>query len=163
MNRDVLALCAAAALAMPITALAEPLVLSPNGYGLFRLGMRAEGSGTWLEGKPTPGCYGGYSREHAGIHLVFEHDRLTRIAVRGVQGIETARGVHIGSTEDDLTDAYGSQLIVTASASFPPPGKTLTVWFHHREQGIRFDTDTSGRVVSMIAGTPSVMRGAGCP
>jgi hypothetical protein len=138
-------------------------VLAPDGFEAMRLGKPAEGSGTWLEGTPTPGCMGGYFPERPGPHFIFEHDHLARISIRGVRDIQTARGIHLGSTEDEVRAAYGAALTVTPSASIPPPAKTMTIWFHHHSQGIRFDTDTSGRVVSMIAGTPSIMRGANCP
>lgn len=86
-------------------------VLSPEGLGDLRIGMSAEeASATGLIGEIGPGCeLAGPGNEGADLvgadgFVTFQDGELVAIDVR--EGAETAEGIRVGDSLDDLRTAY---------------------------------------------------------
>lgn len=98
------------------------------------------------------------------IGLMAIDDQVLRIDVWPGSLTTTRSGIGIGSTEQDLVQAYGKQLEATTNAT--TLGKTVT--FTPQDPGediyrLVFETDAQGRVTQLRAGQfPSVTWSEGC-
>ena len=95
-------------------------VLSAEGLGDLRIGMSAEdASATGLIGEIGPGCeLAGPGNEGADLvgadgFVTFQDGELVAIDVRG--GAETAEGIAVGDSLDDLRSAYGDVEVDTTT------------------------------------------------
>lgn len=97
---------------------------------------------------------------------------VTRIEVGG-GAIYTDKGIHVGSTEAQVLEAYGAAVHSEPHAYIGSPAKYLTVWFKNAPaagatevdagaRGIRFLTDENGIVTQIFVGDPSIQYIEGC-
>lgn len=145
--------------------------LTPAGWGPVHMGMsrtqveRAlkvtfEGDAFDNEGN----CIEIYSEEPslAGLFFMFEGDKLTRISATDPSTIATPRGIHPGSTDDEVRKAYGDGLVSEPHKYEGPPAEYLTFWLKPQKSGVRFETDLYGKVDTIHAGTSSIQYVEGC-
>jgi hypothetical protein len=142
--------------------------LSSSGYGPARIGMSPQQVINLL-GLRSLSTFGTFSAtclrmqdwSQKSLQFTFAHDHLLRIAVSSQQDIEAKHGIHIGSSERDVRQAYGPALV---AESLPAPrSKALTAWTPDHQRGIRFEIDADGRVSSIAAGTALIAYGEECP
>lgn len=96
---------------------------------------------------------------------------VTRIEI-GSGAIYTDKGIHVGSTEKQVLEAYGKDVRSEPHQYIGPPAKYLTVWTKDAPaaggtpaataRGIQFVTDENGIVTSINAGDPSILYVEGC-
>ena len=141
--------------------------LTPNGIGPVRIGMtRAQVES--ILGEPvtgdelTEGCLETVAEGLNGIGFMFEEDRLTRVSLGSPSRLTTPRGIGVGATEAQVRQAYGSGLDSEPHHYVGLPAKYLTFWLSRGRSGVRFETDSAGRVETIHAGTDSIEYVEGC-
>lgn len=164
---------AALALLLAGTAMAEAPAwkLTPAGWGPARIGMtRAQVSKALkveLEGDAFDNegsCVELYSERQpfAGLFFMFEKGKLTRISASEPSAVTTPRGIHAGSTAEDVRKLYDDGLVVEPHKYEDPPAEYLTYWLRPDRSGVRFETDMYGKVETIQAGTASIQYVEGC-
>lgn len=145
--------------------------LTPTGWGPAKIGMtRAQVSKalkTRLEGEPIDDegtCLELVGADDAlpGLLFLFEEGKLSRISAIEPSAVATPRGVHVGSTADEVRKAYGAGIKSEPHHYEDPPAEYLTYWLDPGRRGVRFETDNHGRVDSIHAGTSSIQYVEGC-
>lgn len=141
--------------------------LTPNGIGPVRIGMTrdqvVQALGAPVEGEElTEGCAEMAARGFDGITFMFEAGRLTRISIREPSNVTTPRGIGVGATEAQVREAYGSGLDSEPHHYVGLPAKYLTFWLSRGRSGVRFETDSAGRVETIHAGADSIEYIEGC-
>jgi hypothetical protein len=169
--RSMLAIALAASLTAGVSARHALATLSPTGYGPVRIGMTV-GQVRSIIGKPRYGWGAANASDGCAVVvadrgvpgglLMFQKGRLTRISLRGASTIKTAGGVGLNATEAQVRSAYGRTLQVTDADYDEPPAKLLTYWTVPEQQGLRFVTDKTRKVVEIRAGNSSIQLMEGC-
>jgi hypothetical protein len=145
--------------------------LTPSGWGPVKIGMTEsqvqKALKTELEGDFFPderSCRELVGTDSAltGLFFMFEDDKLTRITATEPSAIATPRGMHVGSTIDEVRKAYGAALITEPHKYEAPPAEYLTFWLKPEKSGVRFETDLNGKVEAIHAGTSSIQYVEGC-
>jgi hypothetical protein len=166
-----LALAAAMLLSAAASAETPSWKLTPMGWGPARIGMtRAQVSKALkveLEGDAfdnVDSCLElfGANDSLPGLFFMFENGKLTRISAIEPSPVATPRGMHVGSTVEDVRKAYGAGLKEEPHKYVDAPAEYLTFWPKPGKYGVRFETDTQGRVESIHAGTASIQYVEGC-
>lgn len=88
--------------------------------------------------------------------------RVARISLYEKSPLKTARGFTIGDREADIRRAYGPALKVEPHAYDGPQAHYLTFWTKPGKRGVRYETDTKGRVNTIHAGGPQIQYIEGC-
>ena len=112
---------------------------------------------------------------YPGLILLFERDRLDRIAVDNPEfemsqrlgsrvwaNVRTAQGLHLGSREAEVRRALGHALTVATRPYLEEPTHELTWIDRQTKRGIVFETDEVGTIVQMRAGGRSISNMEGC-
>lgn len=104
-----------------------------------------------------------------GLFFMFERGKLTRITVTEPSAVATPRGMHVGSTIQEVRKAYGRGLKAephhyedAPNEYLTFPAEYLTFWLKPDHSGVRFEMDMQGKVESIHAGTSSIHYVEGC-
>jgi len=167
--------CLAAALALLFTgtAIAETPAwkLTPSGWGPARIGMtraqvtkalKVQLEGDAFDNEGTCLELVGAASALPGLFFMFEDGKLTRITAGEPSAVATPRGMHVGSTAEDVRKAYGAGLKAEPHKYEDPPAEYLTYWLKPDRSGVRFEMDMQGKVESIHAGTSSIQYVEGC-
>lgn len=166
-----LAIVAAAMLSTAATPLSYDWKLTPAGWGPVRIGMnRSQVEKTLqvqLEGEAFDNegsCLELYSDNQSltGLYFMFDEGKLTRISATEPSAITTPRGIHAGSTEEDVRKAYGEGLLTEPHHYLGEPAEYLTFWLKPEKSGVRFETDLYGKVETIHAGDSTIQYIEGC-
>ena len=145
--------------------------LTPAGWGPVRIGMNRDqvskalkvelrgdafdNEGSCIELFPA-------SEELKGTFFMFRDGKLSRISVVEPGRTDTPRGIHVGSTADQVRELYGEKLEIEPHHYIGEPAEYLTYWLKPNSRGVRFETDGQGRVESIHAGDDSIQLVEGC-
>jgi hypothetical protein len=145
--------------------------LTPSGWGPARIGMTSaqiskvlhvelEGDFFATEGS----CQELVAADGSlpGLFFMFEDGKLTRITASEPSAVATPKGMHIGSTADEVSKAYGAGLKAEPHKYEGPPAQYLTYWLKPERSGVRFEMDMQGKVESIHAGMTSIQYVEGC-
>ncbi len=131
--------------------------LSMNGLGPVRAGMTVDQVlqlADWpgrARAHSAPDCW--YLRYEGGpsdFQLMIIDNRVVRIELRAPSTLHTLGGAHLGTTEAELAQIYGSRLDVQPH-KYEPQGHTITLRSGGGDFGLRFET-LQGRVTAIQAG-----------
>lgn len=145
--------------------------LTPAGWGPVRVGMtRAQTEkalALHLEGDAFDNygsCIELYSSNQklSGLYFMFLDGKLSRISANGTSTIKTPRGIHVGSSADEVRKLYGPKLQAEPHHYTGAPAEYLTYWLKPKASGVRFETDAEGKVETIHAGTDSIELVEGC-
>ena len=145
--------------------------LTPPGWGPVRVGMtRAQTEkalALHLEGDAFDNygsCIELYSSNQklSGLYFMFLDGKLSRISANGTSTIKTPRGIHVGSSADEVRKLYGPKLQAEPHHYTGAPAEYLTYWLKPKASGVRFETDAEGKVETIHAGTDSIELVEGC-
>ena len=145
--------------------------LTPAGWGPVRIGMTRgqvtkalqvelkgeafDNEGSCIELFPE-------SEELKGTYFMFIDGKLSRITVADSDKIMTPRGIHVGSTADEVRNAYGEGLQAEPNHYLDLPAEYLTFWLKPNSRGVRFETDVQRKVESIHAGDETIRYIEGC-
>lgn len=151
--------------------------LSADGWGPLRIGMtRAEVVAAAGE-DANPEAVGGPEPEQcdefrprdapAGMRVMLEQGRLTRISVAREAEVRTPEGFGVGSAAEEIRAAYGSRAESTPHKYLAAPAEYVTVWTRGGPEapdarGIVYETGLDGRVAQVHAGSRSIQYVEGC-
>jgi hypothetical protein len=164
----------ALALALLATAPSAPTYdwkLTPAGWGPARIGMtraqvtkalKVELQGDAFDNEGT--CLELYAPDNGlpGMYFMFQDGKLTRISASEPSAIATPRGIHVGSTAEEVRKAYGEQLQAEPNHYLELPAEYLTYWLKPEKSGVRFETDAEQKVETIHAGNESIQLIEGC-
>ena len=145
--------------------------LTPAGWGPVRIGMtRAQAEKalqTQLEGEGFDNegsCIELYSSDQklTGLYFMFLDGKLSRISANGSSTVQTPRGIHVGTTADEVRAAYGEKLKAEPHHYLDLPAEYLTYWLTPEKSGVRFETDAQRKVETIHAGNDSIQLVEGC-
>ena len=145
--------------------------LTPAGWGPVRIGMTrdqvAKALNVELEGEAFDNegsCIELFpaSEQLKGTYFMFLDGRLSRISVADSDKITTPRGIHVGSTADEVRTAYGEKLQAEPHHYVDLPAEYLTYWLKPAKSGVRFETDAGRKVQIIHAGNDSIQLIEGC-
>jgi hypothetical protein len=97
----------------------------------------------------------------AGVSVMLEEGRVTRVTAWRESRLRTADGLGIGSTQAVVQRRYGARL-KTEPNHYDDAERYLTVWDSRLRRGIRFQTDSTGLVYAMHVGAESIYYVEGC-
>ena len=145
--------------------------LTPAGWGPVKIGMNRnqvskalhvdlEGDAFDNEGS----CIELFPDSEAlkGTYFMFLDGKLSRISVSEPGKVATPRGIHVGSTAEEVRTAYGEALQAEAHHYLGEPAEYLTFWLKPKQRGVRFETDAQQRVEYIHAGNDSIQLIEGC-
>lgn len=150
--------------------------LTAEGWGPLRIGMtRAEVVAAAGE-DANPEAVGGAEPEFcdefrperapAGLLVMLESGRLTRISVGSSSPVRTDRGIGLGATTEEVRRTYGDRLQSTPHKYVAAPAAYLTIWTVEPPaadaRGIVYEVGEDGRVSRIHAGGPSIQYVEGC-
>lgn len=144
--------------------------LTPSGWGPVRIGMNRHqvenALKTKLEGEALDkgSCLDLYSSDERleGLYFMFIEGKLSRISAWDTSIVATPRGIHVGSTADEVRAAYGSVLQAEPHHYVGAPAEYLTFWLIPQKSGVRFETDLSGKVETIHVGNDTIQYIEGC-
>ena len=145
--------------------------ITPSGWGPVRMGMtRAQVSrvlhvelqGNFIDNDGTCQELAGVDDALLGLFFMFEDGKLTRITATEPSTVATPRGMHVGSTVEEVGKAYGTGLKAEPHKYEDSPAEYLTYWLKPERSGVRFEVDMQGKVESIHAGTSSIQYVEGC-
>ena len=145
--------------------------LAPSGLGPARIGMTREQvsqvlhvelQGNFIDNEGACQELVGVDDALVGLFFMFEDGKLTRISASEPSAVVTPRGIHVGSTAEEVRKAYGAELKVEPHHYEAPPAEYLTYWLKPEKSGVRFETDVNGKVETIHAGDSSIQLVEGC-
>ena len=160
----------------------EP-VLTAEGFGPLRIGMtRAEVVAALGEdddseavGGPDPESCDEFrpARAPAGLLVMIEAGRLTRISLVDGSTVKTDRGLGLGATAAAVRAAYGPALQAEPHKYEDAPAEYLSVWAKdapkdekspapETARGIVYEVGSKGVVQAISGGGPSILYVEGC-
>ena len=154
-------------LSLANSALANPKwVLSAKGFGPLHAGMSPAQASKAL-GEPIHinadevSCAELPMKSVAGLTLMFENHKLTRIGLSSPSRVKTNLGIGIGATEAQVKYRY-RPLVIEPHKYDEAPSKYLTYWVKPERQGILFETDIKRIVRQIYVGNASIRYVEGC-
>jgi hypothetical protein len=155
---------------------AEPARLTPDGWGPLRIGMTRAEVVSALGEDAQPDAVGGAdpaicdefhpARAPAGMRVMIERGRLTRITLGRDAEIETEHGFRVGSPSGDIKSALGARAVATPHEYGEAPSEYLTVWIRPASdpepRGLVYEIGPDGRVTQVHAGGSSIQYVEGC-
>lgn len=164
-----------AAIALLLTAAAPAPTydwkLTPAGWGPVRIGMTREQVAKALNTELAGDAFDNEGscielfpagEELKGTYFMFLDGKLSRISVVEAGKITTPRGIHVGSTADEVRTAYGKKLQAEPHQYLDLPAEYLTFWLKPEKSGVRFETDAARKVQTIHAGNDSIQLIEGC-
>ena len=161
----------AALLASSSTAPTYDWKLTPAGWGPVRIGMNrdqvAKALHAGLQGDAFDNegtCIELFPDNEAleGTYFMFLDGKLSRISVAQPGKVVTPRGIHVGSTAEEVRTAYGEKLQAEPHHYLGEPAEYLTFWLKPKSNGVRFETDAQQKVEIIHAGNDSIQYIEGC-
>lgn len=153
----------------PAATPAPPSILSPQGWGPVRIGMRAqaalEASGGVLPVVKEDGsdCYYLRPTSSDSILVMVQADRVARIeAMNGTAPVVTDTGLGLGATESQVRARYSAELEAEPHKYLAPPAGYLTWWNQRTQQGVRYVLGADGKTERIIVGGPAIRLFEGC-
>jgi len=161
---------------------AEPTALGAEGWGPLRIGMSVDEVTAALGADADPDAVGGPEPEQcdiyrparapAGLFVMIEEGRMTRITLTEDSEVATREGIRVGDPASAVTRAYGDRVHDSPHEYVGPQGRYLTVWTtgdtpapyveDEAARGIRYESDETGTVRTIHAGGPSIQYVEGC-
>jgi hypothetical protein len=112
------------------------------------------------------------SRAPAGMLVMIEEGRLTRISLVDASPVKTDRGLGVGDGKQKVLSAYGKAARVTPHEYVGPPGAYVTIWQtgagpeeyvqNPAARGLVYEIGENGLVEAIHAGGPSIQYVEGC-
>ena len=150
--------------------------LTAEGWGPLRIGMTlrevvsaaGEDANPDAVGGPDPAACDEFRprRAPAGLLVMLEEGRLTRISVGSSSRVATDSGIGIGDDPADVRRVYGDRVEVTPHKYVAAPAAYLTVWTvappAPDARGLVFEVGQEGRISRIHAGGPSIQYVEGC-
>ena len=179
------AMAAGAVAGCTVTAQADALaggpdVITPDGFGVLRIGMTRAEIDAALGSTPIEDEWASDECEYYSplnapddLLVMVENGVLTRITVMGELPVRTADGVGLGEPIEPLKARYQTNGSWTPHVYVEPPAGYLTLWadgirrdnqFYDAEgaRGLVLEADIDGKVAYIHAGTPSIQYVEGC-
>ncbi len=173
---------AVAASESPVTASPEsaavlaPPMLTPDGWGPLRIGMTLEqviaasgpDANPLAGGGPDPESCDEFrpARAPAGLLVMMEKGRLTRISPGAGSTVTTDMGFGIGADRSAIASAYGTKAVISPHKYLAAPAAYITAWTiappDTRARGVVYEVDVWGRVGRIHAGGASIAYVEGC-
>ncbi len=160
---------------------AAATVLTAEGLGPVRIGMTtAEVAAAWgadsqpdAVGGPEPATCDQFhpAGAPAGVNVMIQDGRLTRISLINDSPIKTDRGFGLGDRALAIKQAYGGAIIAEPHKYAPAPAEDLISWAKGGStayvedptaRGVRYEIDEQGLVGQIHAGDPSIQLVEGC-
>ncbi|RZI98098.1 MAG: hypothetical protein EON90_14755 [Brevundimonas sp.] len=171
---------AAAPAEAPAATPAPANVLTADGFGPLRIGMTRAEVETALGADSNPGAVGGAepeacdvfhpARAPAGLNVMLEDGRLSRITLMRDATIKTADGLGLGATAAQVKAAHADAVV--EPHKYVEGAEYITVWTGGRPaaayvqdpaaRGVRYETDAAGAVTQIHAGGPSIQLVESC-
>lgn len=156
--------------------------LTSIGWGPLRIGMTRDEVTAAVGGKADPDAMGGpepelceeYQPEQTpdGLFVMIEEGILVRITLGEGATTQTADGISVDGSADDVRTVYGDRVRSTPHTYVSPPGEYLTVWTNGdvsdrgtsdpEAHGIRYEIDADRMVRLIHAGGPAIQYVEGC-
>lgn len=156
---------------------AAPWTLTLDGLGPVKIGMTERAAVLALGHKldsqfPQAGadpqeradyraCHETQAVGLAGLYLMFENGKLTRISVTQGAAFHTATGAGLGDREAKVRALYRG-LKIEPKAYEGLPAHDITAWDRARHLGVRFSTDKDGKITDIAVGKESINYSEGC-
>lgn len=171
---------------VPVDAVAPAVptvsVLTADGWGPLAVGMTMAQITAALGPDADPDAVGGAEPERcdqfrparapAGLLVMVEDGRLSRISLINDSNIVTDRGFGLGASASAVKAAYGRAAVATPHKYSDAPAEYVTVWkggprapdpdVKPSARGIVYEVDAQGRVGMIHAGGPSIQYIEGC-
>ena len=160
---------------------ADANVLTAEGLGPVRIGMTAaEVAAAWgadsqpeAVGGPDPATCDEFhpARAAAGVNVMIQDGRLTRISLINDSLIKTDRGFGLGDRALAIKQAYGGAIVAEPHKYAAAPAEDLISWTSGGStayvedpaaRGVRYEIDEKGLVGQIHAGDPSIQLVEGC-
>ena len=160
---------------------ADANVLTAEGLGPVRIGMTAaEVAAAWgadaqpeAVGGPDPATCDEFhpARAAAGVNVMIQDGRLTRISLTNDSPIRTDRGFGLGDRALAIKQAYGGAVVAQPAKYAPAPAEDLFNWVRGGStayvedptaRGVRYEINPEGVVAIIHAGDPSIQLVEGC-
>ncbi|MCF8198671.1 MAG: hypothetical protein K9J42_07890 [Sulfuritalea sp.] len=154
-------------------------ILHAHGYGPVQVGMTVARATEVLgiplvvsEGETVNReCY--HVQPQTGpteLHFMVQRGRIVRVSLyQEPSAIPTDRGIRLGSSIDAVRSAYKKTLRSSETwlldeehEYLGPVGRYLTWWDKKQKYGIRYETDTEGKVDKIHAGGKAITLIEGC-
>lgn len=171
MRSEALALFLSLASAAAAAFAGEAPTLNPDGYGGARIGMTVAEASAALgvpltpEGEDIdPECFHVFpAAGPTELFFMVIDDRIARVSLyEGPSAIRTDKGIGLGDAAQKVREAYGETLADEEHEYLGPAARYLTIWDALSERGIRYETDTDGKVDKIHAGGEAIRLIEGC-
>lgn len=154
--------------AMPVDA----TTLTPAGLGALRIGMTraalVAAVGDSTAASPDPEACEEFhpARAPAGVLVMLEQGKLTRISlIRDAAG-KTDAGLGLGTTAAEVKTAYGAKATASPHKYASPPAEYITAWASGsggpESRGFVYEIGQEGKVTMIRAGGPAIQYVEGC-
>lgn len=158
------------------SAAGAPTPLTATGWGPLRIGMTrdevvaaaGEDANPQAVGGPVPEACDEFRpmRAPAGLLVMVEQGRLTRISLGAGSTVKTGEGFGVGDPASAIEAAYGARAVTSPHKYVPAPAEYITVWMNAPSgpdaRGIVYEIGPDGRVDHVHAGSPSIRYVEGC-
>jgi hypothetical protein len=158
--------------AMPANAMAT--VLTPDGFGVLKIGMTRQQVTAIYGPDRSPSVHGGpepevcdqYQPRRAppGMIVMIEKGRLTRISIARNRWLRTSDGFGVGFRRSAIVAKLGKAALVSPHKYEALPAAYIDHWWGKpgTSRGIRYEIGKNGQVAMIHAGGPSIQYVEGC-
>ncbi|MDB5465059.1 MAG: hypothetical protein JWP23_3448 [Phenylobacterium sp.] len=147
---------------------ASPAPLTAEGWGGIKIGMPEAAAmrrfGLKESNRPSgnESCHEDVVPGYPQLIVMIDEGRIARFSLYERGPLQTDRGFGIGARENDIRKAYGPTLKVEPHAYDDQPAHYLTFWTKPGRKGVRYETDTKGRVNAVHVGGAAIQYIEGC-
>lgn len=155
-----------------VPAPADANTLTANGLGKLTIGMSradliaAVGGSNAANAEPEACEQFHPARAPAGVLVMLEQGKLTRISLTRDATTRTDAGLGLGATAAAVKTAYGSKAVATPHKYVEPPAEYVTVWSTGTggpgSLGFVYEIGGDGKVTAIHAGGPAIQYVEGC-